>query len=84
LGERGKINRGVIRKMSDKIIFDPPWMRQRAADCDGYDWGIPSEHRRDLQKGPVHFEQADLARLNLVGEATDFDVTGKTGTKTTR
>lgn len=49
-----------------------------------YDWGVPSEHRRDLDKGPVHFEQADLARLNLVGEATDFDVTGRTGTKTTR
>ena len=49
-----------------------------------YNWGIPSEHRRDLDKGPIHFEQADLARLNLVGEATDFDVTGKTGAKTTR
>jgi hypothetical protein len=49
-----------------------------------YDWGIPSEHRRDLERHFLHFEQADLARLNMVGEATDFDVTGTTGTRTTR
>jgi hypothetical protein len=49
-----------------------------------YDWGTPSEHRRDLDRFPVHLEQADVARLNMVGEATDFDVTGKSHTKTTR
>jgi hypothetical protein len=49
-----------------------------------YDWGIPSEHRRPLEKGPIDFEQADLARLNLVGEAKDFDVRGQTSQRTTR
>lgn len=49
-----------------------------------YDWGIPSEHRRPLNGGPIHFEQADLARLNLVGAASDFDVQGQTSTMTTR
>lgn len=49
-----------------------------------YDWGTPSEHRRPLDGGPIHFEQADLARLNMVGEASDFDVRGQTATKTTR
>ena len=47
-----------------------------------YDWGIPSEHRRDLDKGPIHFEQAELARLNAVGRAKDFDVHGSTDTMT--
>jgi hypothetical protein len=47
-----------------------------------YDWGTPSEHRRDLDKGPLHFEQSELARLNLVGLAKDFDVTGKTASHT--
>jgi hypothetical protein len=49
-----------------------------------YDWGVPSEHRRDLDRTPVHLEQADLARLDMVGEATEFDVKGQSGTKTTR
>ncbi|GAA3167133.1 MULTISPECIES: hypothetical protein [Streptomyces] len=47
-----------------------------------YDWGVPSEHRRDLDKGPLHFEQADLARLNMVGLAKDFDVKGRSTTQT--
>jgi hypothetical protein len=53
-----------------------------------YDWGVPTEHRRDLPKnvGPVslgHFEQSQLARLNQIGAAKDFDVHGTTETKTT-
>lgn len=47
-----------------------------------YDWGIPSEHRRDLERFPVHFEQSEIARLNMTGNAKDFDVTGTTGTMT--
>jgi hypothetical protein len=47
-----------------------------------YDWGVPSEHRRDLDKGPIHFEQSDVARLNMTGKAKDFDVHGSTGTMT--
>jgi hypothetical protein len=47
-----------------------------------YDWGVPSEHRRDLDKGPIHFEQSEIARLNMVGKAKDFDVRGSTGTMT--
>jgi hypothetical protein len=47
-----------------------------------YDWGVPSEHRRDLQKFTAHFEQSEIARLNMVGEAKDFDVHGKTATMT--
>jgi hypothetical protein len=47
-----------------------------------YDWGVPSEHHRDLDRYFLHFEQADIARLNMVGEAKDFDITGKTETKT--
>jgi hypothetical protein len=47
-----------------------------------YDWGVPSEHRRDLDKGPVHFEQSDISRLNLVGKGKDFDVHGSTSTMT--
>lgn len=49
-----------------------------------YDWGSPSEHRRPLDKWPIHFEQADVARLNMDGEASDFDVQGKTSPKTTK
>jgi hypothetical protein len=47
-----------------------------------YDWGIPSEHRRDLERFPVELEQAEIARLNTTGNAKDFDVHGKTDTKT--
>ncbi|HEX6353178.1 hypothetical protein [Actinophytocola sp.] len=47
-----------------------------------YDWGIPSEHRRDLERFPVHFEQSEIARLSMVGNAKDFDVHGKTNTMT--
>jgi hypothetical protein len=44
-----------------------------------YDWGIPSEHRRSLDApgGMVHLEQADIAHLNTVGMARDFDVSGR-------
>jgi hypothetical protein len=52
-----------------------------------YDWGVPTEHRRDLDKnlGPVpvvHLEQSEVARLNQVGRAKDFDVHGSTRTMT--
>jgi hypothetical protein len=47
-----------------------------------YDWGTPSEHRRDLSKGPLHFEQSEIARLNMVGKAKDFRVHGSTGQMT--
>jgi hypothetical protein len=47
-----------------------------------YDWGTPSEHRRDLSRRPIHFEQSEIARLNLVGKAKDFHVHGSTGTMT--
>jgi hypothetical protein len=43
-----------------------------------YDWGIPSEHRRDLEQFPVYLEQSEIARLNMVGKARDFDVQGST------
>lgn len=46
-----------------------------------YDWGIPSEHRRNLDHSPVHLEQSEVARLNYVGLAKDFDVHGRTSTK---
>ncbi|MPY58385.1 hypothetical protein [Streptomyces spongiae] len=49
-----------------------------------YDWGVPSEHRRtqDQFKGPfkVELEQADLAHLNSVGLARDFNVRGSSDT----
>jgi hypothetical protein len=45
-----------------------------------YDWGTPSEHHRPLSKAGIHLEQPDIARLNMVGEAQDFDVTGRTST----
>lgn len=48
-----------------------------------YDWGQPSEHRRDLDKGGVvHFEQSQIARLNMVGKGKDYRVYGSTGTLT--
>ncbi|NLU68673.1 hypothetical protein [Streptomyces sp. HNM0574] len=48
-----------------------------------YDWGLPSEHRRDLEYwGAPVFEQADIARLVYVGKAEDYDVTGRTETRT--
>jgi hypothetical protein len=49
-----------------------------------YDWGIPSEHRRSLDEGPIHLEQSDIARLNMVGMGKDFDVHGATHTMTSR
>ncbi|MFM9369490.1 hypothetical protein [Streptomyces sp. Da 82-17] len=53
-----------------------------------YDWGIPSEHRRDLDSGypppaDFDFEQADIAHLNSVGMARDFDVKGRSDTMAT-
>ncbi|MEV0266076.1 hypothetical protein AB0I49_32710 [Streptomyces sp. NPDC050617] len=44
-----------------------------------YDWGIPSEHRRNVSgaHGLFNFEQADIARLNSTGLARDFDVHGR-------
>lgn len=51
-----------------------------------YDWGIPSEHRRDLEKDSpvldVDFEQADIAHLNTTGKTRDFDVIGSSARKT--
>ncbi|MEU6846167.1 hypothetical protein ABZ930_30255 [Streptomyces sp. NPDC046716] len=54
-----------------------------------YDWGTPSEHRGDLEKSlagyeVVDIEQADVAELNRVGLARDFDVKGTTGERTGR
>ncbi|MFE6889796.1 hypothetical protein [Streptomyces sp. NPDC057694] len=54
-----------------------------------YDWGTPSEHRGDLEKSlagyeVVDIEQADVAELNRVGLAQDFDVHGTTGERTGR
>ncbi|MBC3993029.1 hypothetical protein H8N00_29985 [Streptomyces sp. AC563] len=46
-----------------------------------YDWGVPSEHRRNPSGGfgplEMELEQADIARLHSVGIARDFDVVGK-------
>lgn len=52
-----------------------------------YDWGVPTEHRRDLDAKPggvpvVHLEQSQVARLNQLGLGKDFDVHGTTGTMT--
>jgi hypothetical protein len=52
-----------------------------------YDWGVPTEHRRDLDYKPggvplIHLEQAEVAQLNALGKAKDFDVHGTTGTMT--
>lgn len=49
-----------------------------------YDWGIPSEHRRNLEGagGTVDIEQADVAHLNASGMGRDFDVRGRTPTTT--
>jgi hypothetical protein len=46
-----------------------------------YDFGIPSEHRRDLEKriqgiSVFGVHQADVSRLNMVGKAKDFYVYG--------
>ncbi|WP_435241127.1 hypothetical protein [Streptomyces cucumeris] len=43
-----------------------------------YNWGNPAggEHRNDVGKGPVKISQNDLAHLNTVGLARDFDVIG--------
>jgi hypothetical protein len=49
-----------------------------------YDWGVPSEHRRDLE-APANLmdaEQSEVARLHHTGLAKDFDVKGKTPTMT--
>lgn len=37
-----------------------------------YDWGIPSEGRGNLKKGPVELEQADIAHLHSTGMARDL------------
>ncbi|MFG2227929.1 hypothetical protein [Streptomyces sp. NPDC048644] len=66
--------RTVGHKQGDHISYQVE-VRKR------YDWGVPSEHRRDLDKGPLNFEQADLARLNMVGMAKDFDVKGRSATR---
>lgn len=44
-----------------------------------YDWGVPSEHRRDVDGvgGAIHLEQADIARLHMTGLARDFPVRGR-------
>ncbi|TDD06918.1 hypothetical protein E1181_11540 [Saccharopolyspora terrae] len=44
-----------------------------------YDWGTPSEHRSNVEKGPIEMEQADIAHLHSAGMARDFHVHGKTG-----
>ncbi|WP_432587772.1 hypothetical protein ABVG11_20920 [Streptomyces sp. HD1123-B1] len=43
-----------------------------------YNWGNPAggDHRNDVGKGPVKISQNDLAHLNTVGLARDFDVVG--------
>ncbi|WP_329119589.1 hypothetical protein [Streptomyces sp. NBC_01465] len=53
-----------------------------------YDWGTPSEHRRTQHSGmPKPFntdlEQADIAHLNTVGTARDFNVVGTSDEMTT-
>jgi hypothetical protein len=50
-----------------------------------YDWGTPSEHRKDLTApgGLVDAEQSEVARLNHVRLAQDFQVHGRTSTQTT-
>ncbi|MCI2424162.1 hypothetical protein MOQ72_42890 [Saccharopolyspora sp. K220] len=62
----------VGEKQGDEVTYQVEVRKQ-------YDWGTPSEHRADLEKGPVHLEQADIAHLNSVGFARDFQVHGKTG-----
>lgn len=64
----------VGQKHGDRITYQVEVQKR-------YDWGVPSEHRRDLDKGPLQFEQADLARLNMVGMAKDFDVKGRSTTR---
>ncbi|WP_405003705.1 hypothetical protein OHV13_04270 [Kitasatospora purpeofusca] len=41
-----------------------------------YDWGTPSEGRDDLNKVWIHMTQPEIAHLNTVGLARDFDVVG--------
>ncbi|MDJ0347569.1 RHS repeat-associated core domain-containing protein [Streptomyces sp. H10-C2] len=41
-----------------------------------YDWGVPSEHRDDLNGAWIHFNQPELAHLHTVGMARDFNVYG--------
>lgn len=43
-----------------------------------YNWGNPAGgvHRGDVGKGPLKISQNDLAHLNTVGLARDFDVVG--------
>ncbi|MEV4561968.1 RHS repeat-associated core domain-containing protein [Kitasatospora sp. NPDC049285] len=43
-----------------------------------YDWGIPSEGRGDLDKFWIHLTQPEIAHLNTVGLARDFNVYGAT------
>ncbi|MQY13778.1 hypothetical protein SRB5_39320 [Streptomyces sp. RB5] len=49
-----------------------------------YDWGIPSEHRRNPEGAGINLEQADIAHLNRTGLARDFDVSGRSGPITVR
>ncbi|RPK27536.1 RHS Repeat protein [Streptomyces sp. ADI91-18] len=42
-----------------------------------YDWGVPSEGRLPLSKLWLRFDQPELAHLNTVGLARDFNVYGK-------
>jgi hypothetical protein len=67
----------VGHKSGDRITYQVE-VRKR------YDWGVPSEHRKDLE-APLHLmdaEQAEIARLNHTGLAQDFDVQGRTTTMT--
>lgn len=47
-----------------------------------YDWGVPSEHRDPLRKSflwvDINLQQPEVAHLNTVGLAEDFDVYGFT------
>lgn len=52
-----------------------------------YDWGNPSEHRGDLEWEEagvklIDLEQSQVAELNRVGLAQDFDVYGSTSEQT--
>ncbi|MEQ0560399.1 hypothetical protein ABJI51_15020 [Amycolatopsis sp. NEAU-NG30] len=71
----------VGEKHGDEVVYHVEIQKR-------YDWGIPSEHRRDLEKSTplldVDFEQADIAHLNTTGMARDFDVVGSSAQKTAR
>lgn len=71
--------RVVGHKSDDQIAYQVE-VRKR------YDWGVPSEHRADLEApaGLMDAEQSEIARLNYTGLAQDFDVHGKTPTMTAR